>query len=199
MTESAEQRRAMRLVLRARRAALDADDQDAASMAVIARLARLPVIRQAALLAGYRAVRGEVNIDGAMALIASDQTIVTVPRVVGEYLEFLPWDMDGVTFEGPFGIPEPADGHPRPLSVHDVVLAPLVAFDASGHRLGQGGGFYDRAMASRTGPRPVMIGIAHAFQQVDSVPVEPWDVPLDAVVTEESVIEFTPGCLDPMI
>ncbi len=168
-------------------------------MAVIARLARLPVIRQAALLAGYRAVRGEVNIDGAMALIASDHTIVTVPRVVGEYLEFLPWDMEGVTFEGPFGIPEPADGHPRPLSNHDVVLAPLVAFDASGHRLGQGGGFYDRAMASRAGSRPVMIGIAHAFQQVESVPVEPWDVPLDAVVTEESVIEFTPGCLDPMI
>jgi len=199
MTQRADQRRAMRLVLRARRAGLDTDDQDATSMAVIARLARLAVVREARLVAGYRAVRGEVNIDGAMALIASDHTIVTVPRVVGEYLEFLPWDMDGVTFEGPFGIPEPADGHPRPLATHDVVLAPLVAFDSEGHRLGQGGGFYDRAMASRNSGRPVMIGIAHSFQMVDSVPVESWDVPLDAVVTEDSVIEFTPGCLDPMI
>jgi len=199
MTDRANQRKAMRLVLRARRAALSPDDQDTASMAVIARLARMTVVHTASLVAGYRAVRGEVDIDGAMALMAVDNTIVTVPRVVGEYLEFLPWVMDGVTFEGPFGIPEPADGHPRPLLNHDVVLAPLVAFDNHGHRLGQGGGFYDRALASRIGHTPVVIGIAHSFQQVESVPVEPWDIPLDAVVTEESVIEFTPGCLDPML
>jgi len=196
MTDRSDQRKAMRLVLRARRAALPPDDQDAASMAVIARLSRIKVVRAASLVAGYRAVRGEVDIDAAMALMASDNTVVTVPRVVGEYLEFVPWEMEGVTFEGPFGIPEPADGHPRPLLNHDVVLAPLVAFDEHGHRLGQGGGFYDRAIAARKGHTPVVIGIAHAFQQVDLVPTESWDIPLDAVVTEESVIEFTPGCLE---
>lgn len=199
MTNRIDERKAMRLVLRARRAALSPDDQDAAAMAVIARLARIPVVRSASLVAGYRAVRGEVDIDGAMALMAIDNTIVTVPRVVGEYLEFLPWEMDGVTIEGSFGIPEPVDGHPRPLLNHDVVLAPLVAFDHHGHRLGQGGGFYDRALAARSGHTPVVIGIAHSFQQVDSVPTESWDIPLDAVVTEESTIEFTPGCLEPIV
>jgi len=199
MTEAVDQRKAMRLVLRARRAALSPSDQDAAAMAVIARLARIAVVREATLVAGYRAVRGEVNIDGAMALMAVDNTVVTVPRVVGEYLEFLPWVMDGVNFEGSFGIPEPADGEPRPLLNHDVVLAPLVAFDDRGHRLGQGGGFYDRALAARSGPKPVVIGIAHSFQQVEAVPTESWDIPLDAVVTEEAIIEFTPGCLEPMV
>jgi len=168
-------------------------------MAVIARLARIKVVRAASLVAGYRAVRGEVDIDAAMALMATDNTVVTVPRVVGEYLEFVPWEMEGITFEGPFGIPEPADGHPRPLLNHDVVLAPLVAFDEHGHRLGQGGGFYDRAMAARKAHTPVVIGIAHAFQQVDLVPTESWDIRLDAVVTEEAVIEFTPGCLESVV
>ncbi len=165
-------------------------------MAVIARLARIDVLTAAGLVAGYRAVGGELDIDGAMALLATGGATVTVPRVVGEYLEFIAWDMEGVTVEGPFGIPEPADGHPRPLISHDVVLTPLVAFDKKGHRLGQGGGFYDRALSARVGNKPVAIGIAHSFQEVESVPVESWDVPLDAVVTEEAVTEFRPGCLE---
>jgi len=168
-------------------------------MAVVARLARLGVFSSADLIAGYRAVRGELDIDAAMALLASRGATITVPRVVGEHLEFVPWDMEGVTIEGPFGIPEPVDGHPRPLVSHDVVLAPLVAFDCFGHRLGQGGGFYDRALGRRTGAKPVFIGIAHAFQEIESLPIEKWDVPLDAVVTEEAVTEFRSGCLDATI
>ena len=78
---------------------------------------------------------------------------------------------------------------------HDVVLVPLVAFDETGQRLGQGGGFYDRAIAAAGASRPLLIGVAHAFQQVRSVPVEAWDMPLDAVVTEERVHEFRVGCL----
>ncbi len=165
-------------------------------MAVIARLSRIEVLRSAELVAGYRAVRGELDVDGAMALLAGGGATITVPRVVGEYLEFVPWEMEGVTIEGPFGIPEPVDGRPRPLMSHDVVLTPLVAFDGNGHRLGQGGGFYDRALSVRTGEKPVVIGVAHSFQEVESVPVESWDVPLDAVVTEEAITEFRPGCLE---
>ena len=96
---------------------------------------------------------------------------------------------------GSFGIDEPINGAPLPLSQHDVVLVPLVAFDETGQRLGQGGGFYDRAIAAAGASRPLLIGVAHAFQQVRSVPVEAWDMPLDAVVTEERVHEFRVGCL----
>jgi len=194
-----DRRRKLRLELRARRAALSTTDQDAASIAVIARLARVAVLESADLVAGYRAVRGELNIDGAMALLVARGISVSVPRVAGEYLEFLPWDMTGVTIDGAFGIPEPADGRARPLIAHDVVLTPLVAFDRFGNRLGQGGGFYDRALGCRTGAKPTIIGVAHAFQEVDSIPSEKWDVPLDAIVTEEAITEFRAGCLDETI
>ncbi len=200
MSDQAAERRAIRLVLREQRAGLGDDDQAAASIAVMARLARLPVLRSAGVVAGYRGVRGEVDIDTSLILQAQARSVVTVPRVVGDHLEFLPWEPERETARGSFGIQEPVDGEPVPLFRHDVVLAPLVAFDDHGRRLGQGGGYYDRALgAIAREHRPVVIGIAHSFQQVALVPTESWDVPLDAVVTEDDVFEFRPGALDPSI
>ncbi len=167
-------------------------------MAVMARLARLPILRSADTIAGYRAVRGELDVDAALTLLAERGARITIPRVAGEHLEFVCWDPVDDTTPGSFGIPEPIGDRTVPLSAHDVVLVPLVAFDADGHRLGQGGGFYDRALARAT-PRPVVIGIAHSFQQVDSIPTEQWDVPIDAVVTEDHILEFRPGTFDPAI
>ncbi|MFT5202855.1 MAG: 5-formyltetrahydrofolate cyclo-ligase [Candidatus Aldehydirespiratoraceae bacterium] len=196
MTDTAEERRAMRLVLRTRRAELDESDRAAGSMAVMARLARIPMLREATLIAGYRAVRGELDIDAALILLGERGATVTVPRVNGEHLEFVRWTEGQVTTPGPFGIPEPEVGDVVPLAKHAVVLAPLVAFDPEGNRLGQGGGFYDRALTGCGNRRPIVIGIAHAFQQVDAIPSESWDVPIDAVVTEDEVIEFRRGILD---
>lgn len=169
-------------------------------MAVMTRLARIPVLRSATIVAGYRAVRGEINIDAPLILLAEAGSIVTVPRVHGEYLEFLPWNPDHEAARGSFGIEEPIGGDPIPLFRHSVVLAPLVAFDSLGHRLGQGGGYYDRALGAIAAEnRPVVIGVAHSFQEIDKVPTESWDVPLDAVVTEDAIVEFRPGTLDPSI
>lgn len=187
----------MRLDLRERRTALSGDDQAAAAMAVMARLARLPLLREVSIISGYRAVRGEIDIDAALILLCESGRTITVPRVVGDHLEFLRWDPDGEATTGSFGIQEPVAGDPVPLQSHDVVLAPLVAFDEQGNRLGQGGGFYDRALAATDSSRPIVIGVAHSLQRVDLVPAEPWDVPLDAVVTEDGVVEFRPGALDP--
>jgi 5-formyltetrahydrofolate cyclo-ligase len=200
MGDQATERQVMRQVLRARRAGLDESDQGAASVAVLARLARIPVLRSADVVAGYRAVRGEVDIDASLILLEEAGVLVTVPRVVGEHLEFLPWCPEKETVRGSFGIWEPLDGVPVPMLRHDVVLAPLVAFDEHGHRLGQGGGYYDRTLGPITPEfRPIMIGIAHSFQQLEHVPSEAWDVPLDAIVTEDEVREFRPGVLDPPI
>ena len=189
----------MRLAIRERRDGVDADEAAASSMAVTARLARVPALREASPVAGYRAVRGEVDIDAALALLAKRGATVTVPRVIGEHLEFVPWSPDQPVAAGSFGIPEPLGGEAIPLGAHEAVLAPLVAFDAAGNRLGQGGGFYDRALAACGDRRPLVIGVAHSFQQVDAVPRGAWDVPLDAVVTQDETIEFRPGVLDPAI
>lgn len=196
MAGPTDQRRDLRIEMRARRSALSEDDQAAASMALMARLARVPVLRDAALVAGYRAVRGEPDIDAALLLLMERGTTVTLPRVVGERLEFVVWNPDEESCAGPFGIPEPTGDTRFPLAAHDVVVAPLVAFDATGNRLGQGGGYYDRALATREGRRPLVIGVAHGFQEVDAIETEPWDIALDAVVTEEGIRDFAPGALD---
>ena len=195
MSDHAEQRRAMRVELRERRAGLSPKEQADVAVAVRTRLARIVALERAQVVGGYRAIRGEVDLDAALTRLHDGGAMVTVPRVSGDRLDFMPWSPTSETIAGSFGIYEPINGEPLPLSQHDVVLVPLVAFDETGQRLGQGGGFYDRAIAAAGASRPLLIGVAHAFQQVRSVPVEAWDMPLDAVVTEERVHEFRLGCL----
>ena len=86
-----------------------------------------------------------------------------------------------------FGMHEPADG--APLVTPDVLLVPLLAFDARGHRLGYGGGFYDRTLAALDAK--LAIGVAYAGQETDALPIHERDHPLDMVVTEKGVRRFT--------
>lgn len=103
------------------------------------------------------------------------------------HMEFMRWRPGQALVSNRFGIPEPPlrQGHPVPLWSLDVLLLPLVAFDASGNRLGMGGGFYDRTLAGLAGRarRPRLVGIAYGFQEVDALPVAPWDQKLDQVLT----------------
>ena len=183
--------------MRSRRAGLSPAAVAEAGAAVTRRLEALPAIAEARRVAAYRAVRGEIPLDGL--LDGPRRETFTVPRVVGDDLEFLAW-CEGQSFvPGSFGIPEPVDGEVVAFADHDAVLVPLTAFDGRGHRLGQGGGFYDRALASLPpGPgagRPVAIGVAYSFQQVDRVPEDRWDVPLDAVATDSGIVIAGGGLL----
>jgi 5-formyltetrahydrofolate cyclo-ligase len=92
---------------------------------------------------------------------------------------------------GPFGILQPVGG--SPLLWPDVVVVPLVAIDSAGNRLGQGAGHYDVALTKlrRHGKPFVAIGFAYDVQIVDSLPADPWDVPLDAVATPTRWIAFS--------
>jgi 5-formyltetrahydrofolate cyclo-ligase len=79
----------------------------------------------------------------------------------------------------------------RPIGepgIPDSLLIPLLAFDARGHRLGYGGGYYDRTLAVL--PGRMRIGCAFAAQQVDAVPVDPYDITLDAVATDQGIVQF---------
>ena len=95
-----------------------------------------------------------------------------------------------------FGIPEPLIDNKSLINASklDVVLMPLVAFDLNGNRIGMGGGFYDRTLAfTRHQPyhqRPLLIGLAHAFQHVDKISPAKWDIPLDGIVTEQRATLF---------
>ena len=88
-------------------------------------------------------------------------------------------------------IPEPTRSALCPPRALSLVLLPLVGFDAHGGRLGNGGGYYDRALAGpRIGRRPRRVGYAYAVQGVDALPMDAFDVRLDAVVTERGWTRF---------
>ena len=86
---------------------------------------------------------------------------------------------------GPFGTRQP--GPEAPELVPDCVLVPLLAFDAAGHRLGYGGGYYDRTLAQL--PHATRLGVAFACQRLPAVPVGPNDIPLPRIATERGIFE----------
>ena len=197
MRPASEAKARLRVAMRSRRAGLDPADVAAAGVEVARRLESLPVIAGARRVAAYRAVRGEIALD---ALLEGERRdIFTLPRVVGTDLEFVACGPEQSLAPGSFGILEPVGGEVVALAEHDAVLVPVVAFDGRCRRLGQGGGFYDRALASLpsgAGPlRPATIGVAHWFQRIAEIPCEPWDVPLDAIVTDTEVIISERGLL----
>jgi 5-formyltetrahydrofolate cyclo-ligase len=106
------------------------------------------------------------------------------------FLEYAPGDP---LEKNHFGIPEPRFRNRRirlPWTL-DLLLVPLVGFDTDCNRLGMGGGYYDRTLAylsqRRYWRRPLLVGLAHECQRVESLPTNPWDVPLDMVATEERI------------
>ncbi len=194
----------LRSAMRARRAALSCAELQAAETAVIRRLLNLPEVAEASLVGAYRAVRGEVPVESLAAQLRRGR--LTVPRVVGTHLEFVVWQPDLCFVKGSFGVAEPLDGEVIDFAAHDVVLTPLLAFDSQCRRLGQGGGFYDRALAdlstrraaepaTEATARPITVGVAHWFQRATRVPVEPWDMALDAVVTDRELLISQHGLL----
>lgn len=99
-------------------------------------------------------------------------------------LRFLHWDAAQPLEPGVFGLRQPATDAPevRP----DIILTPLLGFDAAGNRLGQGAGHYDRAFAAH--PHAWRVGIAWSVQQLDALTPDPWDMPLHAIATESDWI-----------
>ncbi|MDH5737705.1 MAG: 5-formyltetrahydrofolate cyclo-ligase, partial [Gammaproteobacteria bacterium] len=83
----------------------------------------------------------------------------------------------------------------RPICMLDVVFVPLVAFDNLGHRLGMGQGYYDRTLDTRhtRWRKPLLVGLAHSIQQAQTLKTNPWDVPMDLIVTEKEIIQFCKG------
>jgi 5-formyltetrahydrofolate cyclo-ligase len=112
--------------------------------------------------------------------------VLALPHVTvrSEPMRFLAWETEAALEAGPFGLSQPAADaiELRP----DIILTPLVAFDAKLDRLGQGAGYYDRAFERF--PDAWRVGVAWSVQQVDDLPVEPWDRRLHAVVTEQGWI-----------
>ncbi|SFK07457.1 5-formyltetrahydrofolate cyclo-ligase [Celeribacter neptunius] len=140
-------------------------------------------------VAGYMPLGSELDPRPAMAaLCARGSVVVPVVEAKAQPLRFDLWTPQTDMVPGAFGALIPAQSQPvRP----DVVIVPMLAFSRDGHRLGYGGGFYDRTLEKLRAEAPVFaVGLAYAGQEARDLPVEPTDAPLDAIVTEREVLTF---------
>jgi 5-formyltetrahydrofolate cyclo-ligase len=190
-----DNRRALRRELRARRQALAPAERIAATAALAQQLERLAAFREARSIAGYWAVSGELPLAGLVAPLRARGQRYLLP-VLGpdQQLLFVPWQAGSVVAPNRYGIPEPvgADLERFEPARLDLVLVPLLGFDRDGHRLGFGGGWYDRSFAFRRGvaPPPLLVGIGFAIQELPRIEPAAWDVPLDYVATERALLSM---------
>jgi len=188
-------RDALRRELRERRRAIPAPARIAAAESIASRLLALPFAPVSGYVAGYWAMDGEIALSSWQVRLP--RACVYCLPVLHEdgRLRFAPWRGGAPLVSNRHGIPEPdvpADAL-LPAESMSLVVAPLVGFDMRGHRLGMGGGWYDRTFAFRRdrAALPVLVGAAFDAQQIDTVSPQPWDMPLDALCTESDTHLFS--------
>lgn len=141
-------------------------------------------------VAGYWAMDGEIALHAFQ--LGLPATVSYCLPVLGsaQAMCFAPWKPGDALASNRFGIPEPDVDPSMLLAPADLALVvmPLVAFDDQGHRLGMGGGHYDRSFAFRNeqAAPPWLVGAAFCEQRLDAIPPQPWDIPMDAVCTERA-------------
>lgn len=186
-------RSALRAELRARRRALDARSRMRAGEQVAERLRDLLT---PGYVAGYWACDGELPLHALLS--GAPNFSYCLPCLApGKLLRFAPWRAGDPLQANRYGIPEPTLAPSSQLQPEQLgaVLLPLLGFSREGVRLGSGGGYYDRSFAFRRAMAdgmPRLIGVGFACQEVDGLAAEPWDVPLDAIVTERELITVAP-------
>lgn len=141
------------------------------------------------IVAGYMPINSEIDCHYILKALSAIQCRIALPVMRGgrKPLSFREWDLQAQLQDGAYAIREPkAD---LPYVMPDIMLIPLLSFDAAGYRLGYGGGFYDRTLAEYRdkGHDFTAIGVAYDGQRRDDIPADKYDMPLDIIVTEKKV------------
>jgi 5-formyltetrahydrofolate cyclo-ligase len=189
MTASASKAE-LRAAVLAKRDALSDEQRAEAAQALAKR--KLPFeIAAGTIVSGYSPIRNEIDPVPWMRKLAEAGARLALPAVLarGKSLAFRAWSPDDRLMLGPLGILEPSPAAAE--LVPDIMLVPLAAFDAGGHRIGYGAGHYDYTLAHLRKTKAITaIGVAFAVQQIKAVPALPHDVALDYVLTEKKVFDF---------
>ncbi len=185
--------------MREQRRSLSAHDRKRYSKLLARKLAKTSLFRNSTHIAFYLANDGEMDLAPLMQLAWRMKKRVYLPILSPPFrrhlLYFARYNDGDPLVLNQYAIPEPKVSPRRWLPGRrlELVLTPLVAFDARGNRLGMGGGYYDRTFAylhnRNNWRRPKLVGIAYDFQQVEQLPGAAWDVPLSAVATPGRFIE----------
>jgi 5-formyltetrahydrofolate cyclo-ligase len=193
-------RRALRARLAARRRSLTPGERAHAARQVAHYAGQALPLHAGARIAIYASLPSELDTAPLIELARARGCQLYLPRIDrprgARGMRFLA--MDGVLRRNRLGIEEPGPAAVRIAARWlDLVLLPLVGFDRSGVRLGTGGGFYDRAFAFRNHRRawhaPRLVGLAYAFQELEQIEAAAHDVRMDAVITDEGVIQCSTG------
>jgi len=188
-----EQKAALRSRLLAARAELTAEQRTAAARAIRDALLERPEVQMAGTIAAYYSVGAEPDTRGLLFALWKRGSYVLLPLLRPD------GDLDWASYEGPEslvpgprGLLEPGEPPRGPGAVAraDVVLAPALAVDRAGNRLGRGGGSYDRALA-RVGPLVPLIALVYDAELLDHVPAEPHDVKVRAAVSPGAGVTMT--------
>lgn len=183
---------AARRRLKIARKQLSPRDQRLWSARIQRRITHHLPFQRAKKIGSYWATSGEVSLHGLK--IAQHQQLFLPVLQEAER----PWCGRGLLFasgstmrKNRYGIPEP-QGTPRLMASQlDYLLIPLVAFDRQGHRIGMGGGYYDRALAGlRPFKQTFKLGVAYSFQELEAIAPNAWDIPLDGIVTEKELVNL---------
>jgi 5-formyltetrahydrofolate cyclo-ligase len=193
--DATARRRELRQRLADQRRALSPPERMGAAQGLRRSLEQLPEYLTDARVAGYWASHGELPLNLVIPPLAARGQQFLLP-VLGKHkhLRFAPWQSGDAVQPNRHGIPEPVDPAElfEPFQL-DLVFVPLLGFDRRGHRLGQGGGYYDRSFAflnEQVRPtEPLLVGIGYAFQELPQVKDEAWDVPLDFIATDRELID----------
>lgn len=186
-------RKQLRRQIRAQRRALSPLQRRLYANQLARTLCRQPIFWRARRIAVYLPNDGEMDLGPVIRrslAMGKHCYLPVIGRIGHNRLWFAEYTPGQKLKPNIFGIPEPANGKWRGRSALglDLILMPLVGFDAQGNRLGMGGGYYDRTLAyqkyRRFWRRPRLLGVAYEFQRVEALASEEWDVPMHGVITE---------------
>ena len=193
-TAAGPSKAALRAWVRARRSECSSLDRERASTAIARAAATLLPPGAATRVAAHLALPTEPPTDALIAALHDAGLRVLVPRVVGDALEWVAWHPGVELRRGRFGIAEPVgDADPRGLAGVVAILVPALAVDRTGHRLGQGGGYYDRTLATvpaHAAGGPLRVAVVYDDEVLDEVPYEPHDITVDGVLTPSGLVRL---------
>lgn len=184
-------RKPLRHSIRQKRAALDAARIEAHALQLQKTATGLPELEGVSRLAGYLATGGEMDPCHLLTIARKNGAKSYLPVTRRGQLLFAEYDEQTPLIPGRYNIPVPeySEGDLLDPQLMEAVLVPMLAFDSSLNRMGMGGGYYDKSFAFRAGNSrpPVLIGVAHEIQKIAALDVQPWDIPMDCVLTEKAI------------
>ena len=192
MTPVSAHKKALRAQLRQRLQQLDAQDIHDRSQAAAQQLCQCKVFAKAQAVMLFLPMPHEVDAQPVAIRAWQMGKTVTVPLVSYEQKHMLPVEIRSLNepmSTDRYGVRSPANGQPLPIDMIDLVVVPGLAFDREGHRVGRGGGFYDRFLAQPVF-KGVTCGLCFDDQLLQEVPVVSHDVPLHMLVTDRQVLMF---------